>query len=103
MPDTTSVLDEFIAACESRLTTTAALSPRARVLTSLIRFADRAKSMVEAVEAREPGVRLLAAILDFRDMARREQSWIDEIPFQSPTPGPERRTRSPAGMRDIAD
>lgn len=73
-------LEYYISVLEDAIAKTQPMSQRARVFTSLQRFAERAVRVQEAARAMDgPGFRMVAPILELRDMARTEQSWVDAL------------------------
>jgi hypothetical protein len=61
------------------------MTPRARVLTTLVRMVQAYDHMVEARNGPAAGVRMIAIILEIRDMARAEQAYVDGL-FRDDTP-----------------
>lgn len=72
-------LDEMIQALELTIADSEPMSQRARVLTSMQRFVERGQRVLQSRERREPPLRQVAVVLELRDMARTEQTWIDSL------------------------
>lgn len=73
-------LSGYIAVLEDAITRAKPMSQRARVLTSLQRFAERAQRTFDVRnQPTVPGFRLVAGMLEVRDMVRQEQAWIDSL------------------------
>lgn len=80
MTAVTRDLDYYVGVLEEAIATTEPLSQRARVLTSLQRFAERAKRALDLRgQSGVPGFRMVATMLEVRDMVRAEQSWVDAL------------------------
>ena len=77
---------------EQALERTEPMSLRARVLTTMLRFAERGERMLASIAAKELPYLQFAIVLDIRDMARREQQWVtDLLRDEVPTPEVEQR------------
>jgi len=71
---------EYIFVLEEAIARAKPLSQRARVLTSLQRFAERAQRVFEVrKEPDVPGFRQVAVMLEVRDMVRQEEAWIASL------------------------
>ncbi|MDP3984721.1 MAG: hypothetical protein Q8Q52_06950 [Acidimicrobiia bacterium] len=77
--DPKAAFEEYVSILETAILRTEPLSQRARVLTSLQRFAERAIRATSSVANDEPGYRRVSQMLEVREMVRREQAWIDSL------------------------
>jgi hypothetical protein len=74
-----SSLNELQTAIQHVLEGLAPGSSKARILTTMLRMAERGE---RALRLRAPGIpplRLIAAMIELRDLAREEQAWIDGL------------------------
>ena len=70
---------------EQALERTEPMSLRARVLTTLLRFAERGERVFASIKANELPYIQIANVIEVRDMTRKEQQWVtgllrDEVP-----------------------
>jgi hypothetical protein len=78
-PDGISPLHELQTALKGVLGGLPLGSPGARVLTSMLRLAERGERALRLRSPGNPPLRLIATMIEIRDTAREEQAWIDDL------------------------